>query len=88
MLALLLYVLPHTPTCSSGEDGGTTIHQGSCMFGHIDANKGTGWNVAALTDGSSDYKGEMCASSAGGACRLALSVASALINKIASNSTT
>lgn len=34
-----------------------SIHQGSCMFGNIDGNKGTGWDIAAISDKASDYAG-------------------------------
>eukprot|EP00879_Flechtneria_rotunda_P026763 GHRR01028587.1.p1 GENE.GHRR01028587.1~~GHRR01028587.1.p1 ORF type:complete len:127 (+),score=27.10 GHRR01028587.1:317-697(+) len=40
-----------------GDDGGASIHQGSCMFGHIDYNKGTGWDIGALSDKAGDYAG-------------------------------
>lgn len=51
-------VLPICTAHLQGEDGGTTIDQGSCMFGHIDPNKGTGLDIAALSDNNPDYKGE------------------------------
>jgi hypothetical protein len=34
------------PPNRSGNDGGSTVHEGSCMFGHLDENKGTGWDIA------------------------------------------
>ena len=40
-----------------GQDGGSTIHQGSCMFGNLDANQGTGYDIAALSDASPEYAG-------------------------------
>lgn len=42
---------------SAGDDGGTTIDQGSCMFGYLDPNKGTGRDIAALSDKAYDYAG-------------------------------
>lgn len=27
-----------------------SIHEGSCMFGSLDANKGTGYDIAAISD--------------------------------------
>ncbi|KAF6262470.1 RlpA-like double-psi beta-barrel-protein domain-containing protein-containing protein [Scenedesmus sp. NREL 46B-D3] len=39
-----------------GEDGGTTIHQGSCMMS-IQAGQGTGLDITALSDSAPDYKG-------------------------------
>ncbi|WIA22297.1 hypothetical protein OEZ85_004615 [Tetradesmus obliquus] len=40
-----------------GGSDGMSIHQGSCMFGNIDGNKGTGWDIAAISDKASDYAG-------------------------------
>lgn len=40
---------------STGEDG--SINSGSCMFGQLDGSKGTGWDIAALSDKNSDYSG-------------------------------
>lgn len=34
-----------------------TIHEGSCKYGYLDPNKGTGWDVAALADANPDYPG-------------------------------
>lgn len=41
----------------TGEDGGTTVQQGSCMMS-IQAGKGTGLDITALSDAAPDYKGE------------------------------
>ena len=27
------------------------------MFGYLDPNKGTGWDIAAISDGDADYQG-------------------------------
>ncbi|WIA22298.1 hypothetical protein OEZ85_004616 [Tetradesmus obliquus] len=40
----------------TGEDGGTTVQQGSCMMS-IQAGKGTGLDITALSDSAPDYKG-------------------------------
>ncbi|GBF92088.1 hypothetical protein Rsub_04435 [Raphidocelis subcapitata] len=40
-----------------GEDGGTTIHQGSCQFGQLDSNAGTGYDIAALSDADPEFAG-------------------------------
>eukprot|EP00879_Flechtneria_rotunda_P015993 GHRR01016726.1.p1 GENE.GHRR01016726.1~~GHRR01016726.1.p1 ORF type:complete len:373 (+),score=77.90 GHRR01016726.1:674-1792(+) len=39
------------------DNDGMSIHAGSCMFGNLDANKGTGWDIAALSDKDPDYAG-------------------------------
>jgi hypothetical protein len=52
-----------------GQDGGSTINDGSCMFGYLDPSKGTGADIAALTDGDPDYQGSCgCAAGGPGAC--------------------
>lgn len=51
--ALLLLLLPVRHV---GEDG--SINWGSCMFGQLDGSKGTGLDIAALSDKNSDYVGE------------------------------
>lgn len=33
------------------------IHQGSCGYGYLDPNKGTGWDIVALPDGHYEYHG-------------------------------
>lgn len=50
-------LLTHDPLLSSpsttprsGNDGGSTVDQGSCMFGHLDPNAGTGTDIGALSD--------------------------------------
>ncbi len=30
---------------------------GSCMFGYLDPNSGTGWDIAAMSDSDQDYYG-------------------------------
>eukprot|EP00878_Enallax_costatus_P000654 GHUV01000760.1.p1 GENE.GHUV01000760.1~~GHUV01000760.1.p1 ORF type:complete len:218 (+),score=35.21 GHUV01000760.1:224-877(+) len=37
-----------------GKDG-WSIHTGSCGYGYLDENAGTGWDVAALADAAWDY---------------------------------
>ncbi len=41
----------------TGDDGGASINSGSCMFGSIDGSKGTGMDIAALSDKAGDYSG-------------------------------
>ncbi|GMH44424.1 hypothetical protein BSKO_12376 [Bryopsis sp. KO-2023] len=33
------------------------INKGSCGFGQLDPNKGTGWDIAAMPDGHYEYSG-------------------------------
>ncbi|GMH41831.1 hypothetical protein BSKO_09741 [Bryopsis sp. KO-2023] len=33
------------------------IHKGSCGYGYLDPNKGTGWDIAALPDGHYEFSG-------------------------------
>ncbi|GMH45576.1 hypothetical protein BSKO_13533 [Bryopsis sp. KO-2023] len=33
------------------------IHKGSCGYGQLDPNKGTGWDIAALPDGHYEFSG-------------------------------
>ena len=40
-----------------GDDGGTTINQGSCEYYNLDFHKGTGWDIVALSDTAPDYSG-------------------------------
>ena len=40
-----------------GDNDGMSIHGGSCMFGTLDGSKGTGWDIAALSDTAHDYAG-------------------------------
>jgi hypothetical protein len=56
-----------------GQDGGSTIHQGSCMFGNLKAGQGTGYDIAALSDADPEYAGScgcvfLCLVSGGGRC--------------------
>jgi hypothetical protein len=46
----------------TGQDGGTTIQQGSCMM-NIEAGKGTGLDITAISDSAPDYKGKQHVSS-------------------------
>lgn len=56
---MIITVRPHCRPCcllhADGQDGGATIEQGSCMFGHLDYHSGTGWDIAALSDKNPDY---------------------------------
>ena len=40
-----------------GEDGGACVHEGSCMFGKLDANSPTGYDIAALSDADPAFAG-------------------------------
>lgn len=51
-----------------GEDGGATIHEGSCMYYNLDPNVGTGWDIAALSDRDPAFAGS-CGSCYEVACR-------------------
>jgi hypothetical protein len=55
----ILFYNQHLLTLLAGEDGGTTVHQGSCMMS-IQAGKGTGLDITALSDKAPDYKGKKC----------------------------
>ncbi|GMH43844.1 hypothetical protein BSKO_11778 [Bryopsis sp. KO-2023] len=40
-----------------GTDDGFSIHHGSCQFGSLDPDVGTGWDIAALPDVHPEYQG-------------------------------
>lgn len=40
-----------------GSNDGFSIHRGSCQFGHLDRNTGTGWDIAAMPDAHYEYQG-------------------------------
>lgn len=48
---------PKTKNTVYGDDGGTTINQGSCEYYNLDFHKGTGWDIVALSDTAPDYSG-------------------------------
>jgi len=54
-------------TTTSGADGGTTIHQGSCVFGQLSEGAGTGYDIAALSDSDPEFSGS-CGRCYEGAC--------------------
>ena len=66
----LRYPLPkHTRNApASGDDGGTTIDQGSCGFGTLSGGAGTGRDVAALSDNGARGGGVGGAVARRGAC--------------------
>lgn len=40
-----------------GDKGYFSIHEGSCGFGYLDGNKGTGWSIAAMPDVHYEHSG-------------------------------
>jgi hypothetical protein len=54
---LLLSQTPQGRATHYGVNDGMSIHQGSCMFGTLDPNKGTGYDIAAISDQAPDYAG-------------------------------
>lgn len=53
-----------------GDDGGTTIHQGSCEFYQLDYHQGTGFDIVALSDAMPEHPGS-CGTCYEVACRRA-----------------
>jgi hypothetical protein len=50
----LLLVAIITGATFYGKDG-WSIHRGSCMYGYLDEQAGTGWDTAAISDTAGDY---------------------------------
>ena len=46
----------HRRATHYGTDG-WSIHKGSCGYGQLAEDVGTGWDIAALSDSVGDYKG-------------------------------
>ncbi len=60
----LTLLQPYVPvTAADGQDGGATVDQGSCMFGHLDYNAGTGYDIVALSDHDPEYAVSVCGGS-------------------------
>jgi len=62
LLALVAFAAPAAAQYHFGRAtfygvDGWDIHQGSCGYGYLDANVGTGHDVAAISDTAWDYKG-------------------------------
>jgi hypothetical protein len=57
--AISLYYRPPPPHRRSTFYGGDawSIHSGSCGYGQLAEDVGTGWDVAALADAAYDFRG-------------------------------
>jgi len=45
------------PACAPAGTDAWSIHKGSCMYGYLDYQRATGWDVVAVSDRAPDFQG-------------------------------